>query len=58
MLQIFQNVNDRPTLIEWHVGEPMPTITANFVEFTATGDELAVLVDALRQASAVARPPI
>lgn len=38
----------------WHIGEPMPYISpaTRVMTFQADGDELIVILDALRQASA------
>ena len=43
-----KNANEQ----QWRVGEPMPPISASVVTFHADGDELNILLAAIRQFSA------
>lgn len=36
---------------QWHVGETLPSITTKVVTFQADGDELEVIVEALKNKS-------
>lgn len=36
-------------VLQWHVGEPLPSLSARVISFQADGDELQVILDALNQ---------
>jgi len=37
---------------EWHIGEPIPVFDGRVITFQADGDELAVLIQAIKKSSA------
>lgn len=48
MLYIEEKLKDTTAVSAWHVGEPMPRISGRVVRFDADGEELEVILAAIR----------
>lgn len=42
-------INDRYYDLHWHIGEPVPALKARVVTFQADGDELDLILEAMRK---------
>jgi len=42
------HITDKQLREIWHVGDPMPVLTGRVVTFEADGDELALILDAMK----------
>jgi len=53
MLYIMDKVSIEADAQTWHVGEPMPLFKHRVIYFQADGEELAVIIEAIKKHSAI-----